>query len=185
MKTASGLATKVLTPGKGKDHPGPNDKVKVHYTGWTKDGKSFDSSVPRGEPAEFGVGQVIKGWTEGLQLMKVGDFGSVPVVEGGRLIGMLTDRDIVVRAVAQGLDPDTAQVGEIASTEPVTVTPDQELYDALTLMARHKVRRLPVVDDGNRLVGVLSQADVALEVKEKRTGEVVQEISQPTSTPRE
>jgi FKBP-type peptidyl-prolyl cis-trans isomerase len=71
-KTASGLASKVLSPGSGKDHPGPNDKVKVHYTGWTKAGKAFDSSVG-GEPAEFGVGQVIKGWTEGLQLMVVGE----------------------------------------------------------------------------------------------------------------
>ena len=73
VKTASGLASKVLSPGTGKDHPGPNDKVKVHYTGWTKDGKSFDSSVARGEPAEFGVGDVIKGWTEGLQLMVMGE----------------------------------------------------------------------------------------------------------------
>jgi FKBP-type peptidyl-prolyl cis-trans isomerase len=72
-KTASGLASKVLTPGTGKAHPGPLDKVKVHYTGWTKDGKSFDSSVARGEPTEFGVGQVIPGWTEGLQLMTVGE----------------------------------------------------------------------------------------------------------------
>jgi len=71
-KTPSGLATKVLTPGTGKDHPGPHDKVKVHYTGWTKNGKSFDSSVG-GEPAEFGVSQVIKGWTEGLQLMVTGE----------------------------------------------------------------------------------------------------------------
>jgi FKBP-type peptidyl-prolyl cis-trans isomerase len=72
-KTASGLASKVLSPGSGKDHPGPSDKVKVHYTGWTTDGKSFDSSVASGQPAEFGVGEVIKGWTEGLQLMVVGE----------------------------------------------------------------------------------------------------------------
>jgi FKBP-type peptidyl-prolyl cis-trans isomerase len=72
-KTASGLQTKVLTPGKGKDKPKPDDKVKVHYSGWTKDGKMFDSSLNRGQPAVFGVGQVIKGWTEGLQLMTVGE----------------------------------------------------------------------------------------------------------------
>jgi CBS domain-containing protein len=122
---------------------------------------------------------------DAAQLMKIGDFGSVPVVEGGRVIGMLTDRDIVVRAVAEGLDPDTVQVGEIASTGTVTVSADEDLDEALILMARHKVRRLPVVDDGNKLVGVLSQADVALDAKEKQTGEVVQEISQPTSTSRE
>ena len=72
-KTASGLARKVLTPGTGKEHPGPDDKVKVHYTGWTTDGKMFDSSVARGEPTSFRVSGVIKGWTEGLQLMTVGE----------------------------------------------------------------------------------------------------------------
>jgi FKBP-type peptidyl-prolyl cis-trans isomerase len=72
-KTASGLATLVLQPGTGTEHPAPADQVKVHYTGWTKDGKMFDSSVTRKEPAEFGVTQVIKGWTEGLQLMVKGE----------------------------------------------------------------------------------------------------------------
>lgn len=72
-KTASGLASKVLTKGTGKTRPGVNDKVKVHYTGWTTDGKMFDSSVQRGEPAEFGVSGVIKGWTEALQLMVEGE----------------------------------------------------------------------------------------------------------------
>jgi peptidylprolyl isomerase len=73
VKTASGLASKVLTKGTGKDHPGPEDLVKVHYTGWTKAGKMFDSSVVRNEPASFHVNQVIKGWTEGLQLMVAGE----------------------------------------------------------------------------------------------------------------
>jgi FKBP-type peptidyl-prolyl cis-trans isomerase len=73
VKTASGLATKVLAPGTGKDHPGVNDRVKVHYTGWTKDGQMFDSSVARGEPITFAVRGVIPGWTEGLQLMVVGE----------------------------------------------------------------------------------------------------------------
>jgi len=72
-KTASGLAYKVLTPGKGKDHPTAASRVKVHYSGWTTDGKQFDSSVTRGKPAEFGLGQVIKGWTEGVQLMVQGE----------------------------------------------------------------------------------------------------------------
>jgi peptidylprolyl isomerase len=73
VKTASGLATKVLTPGKGKDRPKSDDRVKVHYTGWTKAGAMFDSSVARGEPITFGVDQVIKGWTEALQLMVAGE----------------------------------------------------------------------------------------------------------------
>jgi peptidylprolyl isomerase len=100
VKTASGLVTKVITKGTGKDHPGPLDKVKCHYTGWTKDGKMFDSSVSRGEPASFRLDQVIKGWTEGLQLMVVGEkrrlwipgamaYGNGPAV-GGRPTGDLT-----------------------------------------------------------------------------------------------
>jgi peptidylprolyl isomerase len=72
-KTASGLATKVLSPGKGTVHPKDVDQVKVHYTGWTSDGKMFDSSVTRGEPTSFGVTQVIAGWTEALKLMVVGE----------------------------------------------------------------------------------------------------------------
>ena len=72
-KTASGLASKVLTPGTGKDHPGPNDTVKVHYTGWTKGGEMFDSSVLRGEPISFPLNGVIPGWTEGVGLMVVGE----------------------------------------------------------------------------------------------------------------
>jgi peptidylprolyl isomerase len=72
-KTASGLASKVLMAGTGKDHPGSSDKVKVHYTGWTKDGTMFDSSVTRGEPITFPLNGVIAGWTEGLQLMVVGE----------------------------------------------------------------------------------------------------------------
>jgi FKBP-type peptidyl-prolyl cis-trans isomerase len=73
IKTASGLASKVLVAGTGKDHPGPTDKVKVHYTGWTKDGQMFDSSVTRGEPITFPLNGVIPGWTEGVQLMVVGE----------------------------------------------------------------------------------------------------------------
>jgi FKBP-type peptidyl-prolyl cis-trans isomerase len=72
-KTASGLASKVLTPGTGKDHPAAEDKVKVHYTGWSKDGRMFDSSVARKEPTSFALNRVIKGWTEGVQLMTVGE----------------------------------------------------------------------------------------------------------------
>lgn len=72
-RTASGLASVVLQAGTGTEKPTPKDTVKVHYSGWTKDGKMFDSSVTRNEPTEFGVTQVIKGWTEGLQLMVVGE----------------------------------------------------------------------------------------------------------------
>jgi peptidylprolyl isomerase len=72
-KTASGLATKVLKAGTGKDHPGRDDLVTVHYTGWTTDGKMFDSSVGRGTPSTFGVARVIPGFSEGIQLMVPGE----------------------------------------------------------------------------------------------------------------
>ena len=72
-KTSSGLASRVLTPGSGTQHPGPSDRVTVHYSGWTTDGKMFDSSVPRGTPATFGLNEVIPGWTEGVQLMVEGE----------------------------------------------------------------------------------------------------------------
>jgi CBS domain-containing protein len=121
---------------------------------------------------------------DAARTMREGDFGSMPVVDDGRLVGILTDRDIVVRGVAEGLDPSVARVGDVASRTPVAVAPDQDLDEAMELMAEHRVRRLPVVDDG-RLVGVVSQADVALEAKETKTGEVVQQISEPSSVARE
>jgi CBS domain-containing protein len=114
--------------------------------------------------------------TDAAMLMKQEDVGSVPVVDGERLIGMLTDRDIVVRGIADGSDPHAVTAGDIASRDIVTVRPDDDLDEALRLMAQHQVRRLPVVDDGH-LVGVLAQADVAHEAKEKAVGQLVEEIS--------
>jgi peptidylprolyl isomerase len=72
-KTSTGLAYKVLTPGNGTEHPKADGQVKVHYSGWTTDGKMFDSSSQRGQPATFPLGAVIPGWTEGLQLMVAGE----------------------------------------------------------------------------------------------------------------
>ena len=116
--------------------------------------------------------------TDAAKLMKQEDVGSVPVVDGDRLVGLLTDRDIVVRGIADGSDPNAVQVGAIASRDVVTVRPDDDLDEALRLMAQHQVRRLPVVDDGH-LVGVVATADVALDAKEKDVGHVVEEISRP------
>jgi FKBP-type peptidyl-prolyl cis-trans isomerase len=71
--TSTGLATKVIAPGTGTEHPRANSRVKVHYSGWTTDGQMFDSSVARNEPISFGLNQVISGWTEGVQLMVEGE----------------------------------------------------------------------------------------------------------------
>jgi CBS domain-containing protein len=122
--------------------------------------------------------------SEVAQLMESEDIGSLPVLEGDQLAGMITDRDIVVRAIAQGKDPRGMPVREVASRELVTVNADDDLSNALKKMASQQVRRLPVVDEENRLVGVLAQADVALEVKEKAVGEMVEEISKSPTGPR-
>ena len=111
------------------------------------------------------------------RMMKDEDVGLAPIVEGDRLVGTLTDRDIVTRVVAEGKDPQSVTVREVASTNLVTVDPKQDLDEALRLMASNQVRRLPVVEEGGRLVGVVAQADVAREAKDKQTGELVEEIS--------
>lgn len=71
--SSTGLASKVLSPGRGTRHPRPNSRVTVHYTGWTVDGKMFDSSVTRNEPSTFGLDGVIPGWTQGVQMMVEGE----------------------------------------------------------------------------------------------------------------
>jgi CBS domain-containing protein len=115
---------------------------------------------------------------DAASLMKSEDVGSLPIVEGGQLVGMVTDRDIVIRGVADGKDPQSTTVGEIASRDLVTVDPEQDLDEAMRLMAQHQVRRLPVAEEDGRLVGILAQADVAREGKDAKTGQIVQEISE-------
>ena len=116
---------------------------------------------------------------DAARIMKQEDVGIVPVVEGDRLAGTVTDRDIALRVVAEGKDPQSTSVREIASTDLVTVDPQQDLDEALRLMASHQIRRLPVVEEGGKLVGIVAQADVAREANDKQTGELVEEISQP------
>src|ERR671914_1287879 len=114
---------------------------------------------------------------EAARLMKSEDVGSLPILEGERLVGMVTDRDIVLRVVAEGKDVQSSTVGEIASRDLVTVDPQQDLDEALRLMAQHQVRRLPVVEEDGRLVGILAQADVAKVGRDAKTGQMVEEIS--------
>ena len=111
------------------------------------------------------------------KMMRDEDVGLAPIVEGDRLIGTLTDRDIAIRVVAEGKDPESTKVREIASTDLVTVDPQQDLDEALRLMAQHQVRRLPVVEEDGRLVGVVAQADVAEHASARKTGQVVEQIS--------
>jgi CBS domain-containing protein len=122
---------------------------------------------------------------EAARLMEEEDVGSLPVVEGGaRLVGILTDRDVAIRVVGRGLDPDQTSVDQVASTDLVALTPDHDLDEALRVMAQEQVRRLPIVVGENELVGMLAQADVARVGKDRSTGEVVEAISRPLRTPR-
>jgi CBS domain-containing protein len=131
---------------------------------------------PRAVRADAGI-------DEAAQIMELEDVGALPVVDDeGRLLGIVTDRDIAVRAVSRGRGPSTP-VGEVASNDLITVTPDDDLDAALDQMARHRVRRLPVVQ-GETLVGMLAQADVARNGNDKSVGEVVGLISTPNRGPR-
>ena len=112
------------------------------------------------------------------KMMRDEDVGLAPIVEGDKLIGMLTDRDIAIRVVAEGRNPDQVTAREVASKQVVTIDPQQDLDEALRIMAKHQVRRLAVVEEDGRLVGVVAQADVARKGDDKRTGQLVEEISQ-------
>jgi CBS domain-containing protein len=109
--------------------------------------------------------------------MKELDVGSLPICgEDNRLKGMVTDRDIVVKCLAEGGDPRTATAGELAQGKPVTIGADDSIEEAIRTMQEHQVRRLPVID-GHDLVGILSLADIARNYPEDRVGELVEFIS--------
>jgi len=103
--------------------------------------------------------------------------GAMPICgEDNRLKGMLTDRDIVVKAVAQGKNLAETKAGELGEGKPVTIGADDSIEEAISTMAEHKVRRLPVID-GHDLIGVVSQADVAKKIDDEQTGRLVEAIS--------
>lgn len=102
--------------------------------------------------------------------------GSMPVADGDTIVGVVTDRDIVVSGIAAGMDVNTATVADIATTDVVTVGVDDSAEAVAAALAEHQIRRVPVVD-GGILVGVISQADVARDLDAADTGEVVKEIS--------
>jgi CBS domain-containing protein len=115
---------------------------------------------------------------EVAKLMVECDCGEIPVIDSDKkLIGVVTDRDIVCRVVAKGLNP-SAMTANDAMTQPViSVSEDTSLADVLATMEDHQVRRLPVVDASGCICGIISQADVALVAKESETGEMVREVS--------
>ena len=110
--------------------------------------------------------------------MASGDFGFMPVADGDRLVGTITDRDICIRAIAGGASA-TSPVVEYITHEPHTVRADEDLATVLDAMGRRQIRRLPVLDKDDRLVGVVSLGDLSTRVKEKHAGETLEDISRP------
>ena len=110
-------------------------------------------------------------------IMREEDAGAVPVVDGGRVVGMVTDRDIVVRAVADG--DFSAKISDVVSDDVISASPDMTTAEAAGLMGEHQIRRLPVIDADDRLVGIVSLGDLAVkEKKDSRMGETLENISE-------
>jgi CBS domain-containing protein len=122
------------------------------------------------------------------RLMRTQDIGSIPVVsdhETQRLVGMLTDRDLAVRVIAEGRDPRETPVRDVMSMQPVTCQATDVYQQALQAMGEHQVRRIPVVDGEGRLAGIIAQADVATRLAQpSTTGAIVEAISEPGSSTR-
>jgi CBS domain-containing protein len=115
-------------------------------------------------------------------MMKSEDIGALPVVSGDRLLGLVTDRDLVLRVLAERQNPIEVKVGDIATKTPVTVSPDTQLSDARELMAEHQIRRLPVMK-GERVVGILSLGDLAwAEASTREVGKALQAVSESDRT---
>ena len=119
---------------------------------------------------------------EVAQLMKEEDIGPILIVDNEQsntLVGIVTDRDIVLKVIAEGRDPNTTRVGDIMSKKLITCQADDDVDVAMQAMAQFQLRRIPVVEDNMRLVGIIAQADVATRADEpEKTAEVVKEISQ-------
>lgn len=114
-------------------------------------------------------------------IMREGDMGAVPIVDAGKLIGIVTDRDIVVRVVAEGKGTDTL-ISDAMTTELFTVGPDDFVFEAIRLMGDKQVRRVPVINESGELAGIIAMADVALETEDEREiAETLEEISSGAS----
>lgn len=118
--------------------------------------------------------------TEAARRMRGLDVGPLPVASGGRLVGMLTDRDIAVRATAEGRDPQDTRVSDVMTRDVVCCFQDDDVLQAARAMARYGKRRLVVVDASGRVVGIVSLGDLALRARNELVGEALLAISQPS-----
>jgi len=112
-------------------------------------------------------------------IMKRDDVGDLPVQQGGKLAGMLTDRDIVLRAIAAGKDPNNTKVGEVMTRSVITCMADQDISAAIDMMEKNKIRRIVVLDSSQKAVGILSISDIAAHAGIKTGGEVLREVASP------
>lgn len=121
---------------------------------------------------------------EAAQKMKAIDVGSLPVCDGRKLQGMLTDRDVTVRAVAEGRDPRATKVSEVMTADIVYGRTGQDIKEIAETMASHQIRRLPIVDDNNDLVGIVALGDLAVDADERLGGDVLADVSTPSKPKR-
>lgn len=115
------------------------------------------------------------------RLMRSEDIGPVPIVQDDtsmKLLGIVTDRDLAIKVVAEERDPGTTRVKDVMTTDVVTCRESDDIETALDAMSKNQLRRIPVLHDGNMLVGIIAQADVATRLNPEKTGEVVREISE-------
>lgn len=119
------------------------------------------------------------------RIMRDENVGSVPIVSDPQrrgLVGIVTDRDLTLRVIAEGRDPSTTSIQNVMTVDPVSCRPDDDINETLRLMSRNQIRRIPVVDENNTIVGIIAQADVAVRLDQpNKVGEVVEQISLPTT----
>ena len=119
------------------------------------------------------------GLTEVAKLMRDCDCGAIPVVENDKVVGVITDRDITIRVIADNKNPQDVKVGDVMSKQVYTAKENDDVRDVANQMEKHKVRRVPVVDEKGKCIGIVSQADIALNTTDHTTADLVQKVSEP------
>lgn len=119
------------------------------------------------------------GLSEVAKMMRDCDCGAIPVVENDKVVGVITDRDITIRVVAENKNVQDVKVSDVMSKQVYTAKENDDVRDVANQMEKHKVRRVPVVDDQGKCIGIVSQADIALNTTDRTTADLVQKVSEP------